>query len=291
MPLNALILVVLAAFTHATWNLLAKKAASAGTAFVFAYGMLAVLMVAPWAIWQLCTTSIVWSWPMLGFIVLSALFHLGYSVCLQYGYQVADLSVVYPIARGSGPLLSTCGAFLLLGERAQVTGIVGMLCVVVGIFLIATQGQMVMFKDSKAWVGVRWGVLIGLLIAAYTVTDGYIVKVLLLAPVVLNWFSHILRSLILMPTMVCKRTEVMRVMRGYWRLAFVVGLLSPLSYILVLQALRMGAPLSLAAPMREMAMMVGTVFGMVLLGEPRNPWRLAGCGVIMGGVGMLGISP
>ena len=77
-------------------------------------------------------------------------------------------------------------------------------------------------------------------------------------------------------------------MRGRWPFAVGVGLLSPLSYILVLAALDMGAPLSVVAPAREMSMMVGALFGMVILREPVGPWRLLGCLVLIAGVILLG---
>ena len=77
-------------------------------------------------------------------------------------------------------------------------------------------------------------------------------------------------------------------MKGRWLLALSVGLLSPLSYILVLGALELGAPLSLVAPSREMSMMVGALFGMVILREPVGVWRLAGCVVLAAGVVLLG---
>ena len=69
----------------------------------------------------------VWRWPVAGCLVLSAVIHLGYSLCLQRGYQVADLSVVYPIARGTGPLLSSIGAFILLRETPSAQGILGLI--------------------------------------------------------------------------------------------------------------------------------------------------------------------
>ncbi|KAG1523991.1 hypothetical protein G6F50_018563 [Rhizopus delemar] len=79
-------------------------------------------------------------------------------------------------------------------------------------------------------------------------------------------------------------------MRGHWHLALAVGLLSPLGYILVLYALRNGAPLSLGAPAREMSMMLGTLAGMFLLREKVGPGRLAGCQSILAGVILLGSS-
>jgi len=76
-------------------------------------------------------------------------------------------------------------------------------------------------------------------------------------------------------------------MRGRWGLAAAVGLLSPLSYILVLLALRTGAPLSLVAPAREMSMMAGALLGMLVLREPVNAWKLAGCLAMVLGVVLL----
>jgi uncharacterized membrane protein len=73
-----------------------------------------------------------------------------------------------------------------------------------------------------------------------------------------------------------------------WLLAVGVGLLSPLSYILVLAALDIGVPLSVVAPAREMSMMIGALFGMLVLREAVGVWRLVGCAVLVGGVVLLG---
>lgn len=290
MSYASLILVVLAAMAHATWNLLAKRAAMVGPVFVFAYGLCSVLLYAPWVIWILLHEPIQWTWPVVLCIVASAALHLGYSLCLQRGYQIADLSVVYPIARGTGPLLSTTGAFLLLGESATNTGIVGMLCVVGGVLLIATQGKLSLFRQPQSWLGVRWGVVIGLFIATYTVVDAYGVKMLLIMPVLFDWCTCATRTLMMLPHVTKRRAENWQAMRGYWGLAWAVGLLSPLGYILVLYALRNGAPLSLVAPAREMSMMLGTLAGMLLLRETVGMGRLLGCGAILLGVILLGAS-
>lgn len=290
MTYTSLILVVLAAIAHATWNLLAKRAAMVGAPFVFAYGLCATVLYAPWVIWVLFHEGMTWTWPVVAAIFTSSLLHLGYSLCLQRGYQVADLSVVYPIARGTGPLLSTTGAFILLNEPATATGIGGMLCVVIGVLLIATQGRLAIFSQPQAWVGVRWGIVIGLFIAAYTVVDAYGVKVLLIMPVLFDWFTCVTRTAIMAPHMLRRRAQSWESMRGYWHLALAVGFLSPLGYILVLYALRNGAPLSLVAPAREMSMMLGTLAGMFLLREKVGPGRLAGCVAILIGVVLLGSS-
>ncbi len=115
MTFASLLLVVLASLVHATWNLLAKRAAAVGPVFVFAYNLVACVAYAPWVAYLVIAgRGTAWTGVGAAFVLLSALIHLGYSLCLQRGYQVADLSVVYPVARGTGPMLSTIGAFLIL---------------------------------------------------------------------------------------------------------------------------------------------------------------------------------
>jgi len=290
MTLTALLLVVAAAFAHASWNLLVKRAATVGPAFIFAYGSCATIAYLPWVLWVLFNEGIIWSWPIALCIALSAALHLGYSLVLQRGYQVADLSVVYPIARGTAPLMSSMAAFTLLNETATTSGVVGMLCVVAGVMLIATQGKLGLFRQAHVWTGARWGLLIGVFIAFYTVVDAYGVKELLIMPVIFDWFTCLTRTVMLAPHMIRRRSTVWRALRGYWHLAWAVGVLAPLGYILVLYALRSGAPVSLVAPAREMSMMLGTFAGYFLLKEQVSLGRLAGCAAILAGVVLLGSS-
>ncbi|AHV94293.1 putative membrane domain protein [Bordetella holmesii ATCC 51541] len=125
MTYASLVLVVLAAMAHATWNLLAKRAAMVGPVFVFAYGLAASLLYAPWVIWVLAHEGMQWSWPVLVCILASSLLHLGYSLCLQRGYQVADLSVVYPIARGTGLCCRPSGLLRFWQNRPPLRGLPG----------------------------------------------------------------------------------------------------------------------------------------------------------------------
>ncbi len=288
MSFTALALVVLAAFLHATWNLLSKRAAPAGPAFVLAYNVVACVVCLPWVGWVVAHQALAWTLPVAGCIFLSAVLHLAYSLCLQKAYQLADLSVVYPVARGAGPTLSTLGAFALLGETPSLLGTLGLLAVVVGIGFISTQGDISAFRRPGGQDGMRWGLATGSLIAGYTVLDGYGVKVLAIHPVLLNWFANLARFAMLAPVVLSNPARARAAMKGRWRLAIGVGVLSPLSYILVLSAIDMGAPLSLVAPAREMSMMVAALFGMLILREPVNAWRIIGCLALIFGVVLLG---
>lgn len=287
MPLASLGLVVVAALIHAVWNLLAKRAAAAGPAFVFAYSLFACLTYAPWVAWLLWRGALEWSWAAAACILLSGAVHLAYSLCLQRGYQVADLSVVYPVARGTGPLFSSLGAVLLLGETLSGQGVLGLFAVVAGIGLISTHGRLDAFQRLGARRGIGWGLGTGGMIAGYSVVDAYGVKVLGLHPVVLDWFGNAVRMAFLVPVVLSDRAAALEAMKGRWRLAAAVGMLAPLGYILVLGALRAGAPLSAVAPAREMSMMAGALLGMLVLREPVTVGRLAGCVVLIAGVALL----
>lgn len=284
MSLFTLLLVVLASLVHATWNLLSKKAASAGPAFVFSYTFVATALYLPWAAYLVLTEGSPWGLPMVLCILASGVLHLAYSLFLQRGYQVADLSVVYPVARGTGPLISTLAAFLFLGEPVTAYGVTGLVAVVLGIVLISTRGRLAMLAQPEARVGVRWGALTGSMIAGYTVVDAYAVKVVGIHPVVLDWFGNLVRLIALFPFVLRNRSQSLQRMQGKWGLALAVGALSPLSYILVLWALRLGAPLSVVAPAREMSMMVGVMMGMVILREQVGFWRTFGCALVIFGV-------
>jgi uncharacterized membrane protein len=120
--------------------------------------------------------------------------------------------------------------------------------------------------------------------------DAYGIKSLLIAPVILNWSGNLLRFALLAPLIAGRRGRSRELMRGQWRLAIGVGLLSPLSYILVLAAFELGATVSVVAPAREMSMMVGALFGMLILRERVGPWRVIGCAVLIIGVVMLSAS-
>lgn len=290
MSTASVLLVLLAAVTHASWNLLAKRAAHAGAAFLFWSGAFACLFYAPWAGWLLAVGGIEWNGAMLACIAASAVIHLLYSLALQKGYRVADLSVVYPIARGSGPLLSSLAAFAVFAENPGVLRLAGLLAVIGGILLIATDGRLSRLVRPEARAGVVWGGATGGLIASYTLVDGYGVKRLGIDAVLLDWFANALRLVMLAFAVIPQWRESLGKMEGHWRAAIGVGALSPLGYILVLEAMAGGAPVSIVAPMRELSMMIVALLGMLLLGEKVGVARLGGCMAMVVGVVLLALS-
>jgi drug/metabolite transporter (DMT)-like permease len=279
MPFLALIAVLLAAVTHSTWNLAAKKAAGSRH-FVWLYSLGSIILYCPIIGWLLYEQR-----PHFGTLQLLALtgtsvLHLGYSLALQAGYRVSDLSLVYPIARGSGPLLSFVGATLLLGEQPTVLAGLGMALIVAGILLVA---GLTREPHRAPKVGIFFGLLTGAFIASYTVNDGWAVKALALSPFIIDFSGNLVRVVVLAPFALRDRAGVAREAREYARPAAVVSVLGPLGYILVLFAMKI-APVSHVAPARELSTLVGTYFGSRLLRENAAPARLIGATCILVGV-------
>jgi drug/metabolite transporter (DMT)-like permease len=213
-------------------------------------------------------------------LLATSVLHLGYSLSLQAGYRASDLSLVYPIARGFGPLLSFVGAVLLLGEHATLLSGLGLMLIVAGILLVAGLTREPHRAPRK---GIFYGLLTGLFIASYTLNDGWAVKVLAMSPFIVDFCGNLVRVLVLSPLAWRDRIQVAEEIRLYGGPAAVVSLLGPVGYILVLFAMRI-APISHIAPARELATLAGAYMGSKLLREPLSTERIVGAGCIVCGV-------
>ena len=216
-------------------------------------------------------------------LVASGALHLGYSLVLQRGYQKHDLTVVYPVARGTGPLLSSLFAILVLGERITPHALLGIVLIVGGIFVLAGGHRMWRATTPAPMGGVVYGALTGLMIAAYTVVDGYGVKYLLIAPLVLDYLCNLVRAAFVAPMAWYRRDELLIEWQKNGRYALVIGIISPISYVLVLYAMQT-APISSVAPMRELSMVFAAFLGAKLLGEGHRSERLIGAALMVLGV-------
>jgi drug/metabolite transporter (DMT)-like permease len=220
------------------------------------------------------------------------LIHVAYFIVLLRGYRKADLTVVYPLARGSGPLISSALAILLFGEHLSRLGLAGIAAVVLGVFLIA--GGPRIWRNAhdarqraRTRLGMLYGLLTGLAIASYTLVDGYSVKVLLLSPILMFYMSCVVQMVLLVPVLLKDKALA----RLHWnqqrKYALIVGAVSPISYVMVLYALQI-APLSHVAPAREVSMLFAALLGGHLLGEGDRLARLTGAACI--GLGVVALS-
>ena len=282
----ALSLVLVAAVVHAIWNFAAKQVGDGGSRFVFLYYTVSAVVFGPVALVLLFFDHPQWTWLLAA--VVTAVLHVTYGIVLQRGYAVGDLSVVYPLARGTGPLLSVLVAVLFIGERPGWTGLLGAFLVIAGVLVIST-GKPTHTTPSRRRAGVFYGVLTGATIAAYTLWDAHSVTALGVPPVVYFGAGAMAMSLLLAPATLRAKASVASMWRQHRRQVLIVGLLSPLGYLLVLYALQL-APVSLVAPARELSIVLGGLAAWRLLGEAQAARRLTGSLVVLAGIAAIAVA-
>ena len=292
MPLSALVLVIVAALLHAFWNIVAKKTGG-NRHFVLMGGLLLAVFWAPAGLWLGWQEVPHWGWMQWAFVSLSGFAHLAYFKVLLKGYRVSDLTVVYPVARGTGPLVSSLLAVAVMGEALTLRGALGVLCVCGGVFIIAGGPALLRVahdpaRRARVHAGLRWGAATGLLIAVYTVLDGYSVKKLLIGPILVDYFGNLVRLPFMLPTLLRDPSGFADAWRRYRWHAAILGLVSPLAYILVLYAVQV-APVSHVAPAREISMLFAALIGGRLLDEGDRGSRILGALLMAIGVALLAL--
>jgi drug/metabolite transporter (DMT)-like permease len=281
----ALALVLTAALLHATWNLAVKGVSGDRVAFVWTYIVASSAIWAPvGVVWVLVTGERpTWWWPAAALV--SGALHVVYQLVLQRGYAEGDLNLVYPLARGSGPLLTFVVAVVVLGQRPGPVEVAGIGAVVAGVVLISLGGRALHPRE-----GVVWGLATGATIASYTLWDNHAVNGLDVPPVPYFALGLVLQ-LPLLTVLLRRRPDPVPV-REVWAAArtpaLTVALLSPLAYLLVLRAMQL-APVALVAAARESSIVVGAAFGWLVLREPRPARRLLGAVVVLAGIGLIAI--
>ena len=283
MTLFALALVLAAACCHATWNLFLKKSQGGGIHFFWLSGSVETLLYAPLALWLIFATGYRPDALALGMMLGSALIHVAYFLFLDRGYRGGDLSVVYPLARASGPLLTIVAAVLLLGEHPALLAVLG--AVLIGLGAVLLSGNPLRLLRARGH-GMGFALATGAIIAVYTVWDRQAVAAFLIPPVIYYWGSILARLLFTSPIALRNRPLLRAIWARDKRAVLAVGLLSPLSYCLALFAMKL-APLSYVVPAREMSILIAALYGTHLLKEGDTARRLTAAGLMV--LGLIGI--
>ncbi len=319
MSLLALALALASAVIHAVWNLMVKRAGvSANTpAFAWLLFVLSAAFFAPITVWHLASGRTVLTLEMLPWIAGSAALHTVAFLMLLRAYRTGDLSVVYPLARGTGPLVVTIVGVAILGERATIPSVAGVLLIALGIFVLrglpwkakasrdgaaavqaaAIRRGAVMQGDAASIHGASspplphaagQAILLGVLIAAYTLWDKQVVGPLGLSPFVLECLLSAAMAIMATPLIVRQAATIRSTFRHHLALLLAVALLSSLSYVMFLSALAM-APASRVAPARELNILIGALLGAKVLGEAESTRRLPAALMMSAGVVLLAL--
>jgi drug/metabolite transporter (DMT)-like permease len=306
---TAIALVLAAAIAHASWNLFGKQAAATGAAFFI--WLLAVCVTAIYL--PVAVVTVIVTHPHLTglnwlFLAGTGLLHSGYFLFLQLGYRLGDLSVAYPMGRGSGAGLAALAGIVLLGERPGPVTVAGILAIVAGVVLIglparrpgAGQGghpapvRTAEGPRTTATVPtaegprttatvVGFALATGVFIACYTIWDKYAVSNLHTQPILQGYAGFPVMALVFAPFALRDRHRLAQVWRSFRPQVLGAAVLSPLAYILVLVALSFTA-VSVVAPAREVSVLFGVLLGGRLLGEGSLARRLAAAAAILAGI-------
>lgn len=281
----AITLVLAAALIHASWNYLLKKSGG-GVGFVWAFAALSSLFYAPLAIGVVMVQHFQFSAEALGYLLASAVLHTAYYLLLDRGYRHGDLSVVYPLARATGPFLTVLVAVAALGERPSTIALCGAALVVGGAFFLAASPAKL--REAGALRGVAFALLTGCMIASYTVVDKQAVSAVLIPPILQDWGANLGRVIVMAPLALKRPQEVRAAWSRQRKAVILVALLCPLSYILVLTAM-VFTPVSYVAPAREISILFAALMGAHWLQEGDVPRRIAAAAAMALGVVALAV--
>lgn len=284
---TTLSLVLVSAVVHAVWNLWTKQLGDGvrrGT-LMWVLVTISAVFYAPVALGIARTSGWRPDGTALLLIAGSGLIHVIYFMCLLTGYRRGDLSVVYPLARGTGPMLAGLAALVVFAEPATPWTLTGIALIGGGVFVVS--GPLgAGAHDARLAAGIRWGLATGALIAVYTLWDGWAVKRAAIPPVLFYWAGELVRVVLFTPSAIADRGGVRDLLRTQpWRVLG-IALLSPLSYMLVLIAMSLG-PVSHIAPAREIGILIGAWLGGQVLGEAARRRRVLAAALFVAGILLL----
>ncbi|MGA7671384.1 MAG: DMT family transporter [Nitrolancea sp.] len=278
-------LILLSAFFHSVWNLLAKRSADP-LAFIFSFHLISIVIYGVPAVVALRAHP----FPLAGlpFVLISTIFEISYYLSLAEAYRHGALALTYPIARGTGLFLVAILALPIYGERPSVAGSIGIASIFVALAIIGADS--LRFQRSSGKPAARRGILFAMAagcgIASYSLTDkagvGHVY------PLVYVYSIFFLSALALAPLVLLRRRASFIQEWRVNRSAVLLGGVLPFGvYFIVLAALRL-SNVSYVVPLREVSILFGTLLGVVVLHERLRRWQAIASALIVAGV--LGIA-
>ena len=265
--------VLFAAVCHAGWNALIKVGLDPlSSTILIAVGAAVVSLVGLPFVGL--PASAAWPW-----LIASAFIHLFYFAALAEGYRTGDLGQVYPIARGSAPLMTATASAFLLGEHLSLFGWTGIVALAAGVLLLSARGGVVHLERRA----VGYALLTALTICAYSLTDGIGARRSQNPQAYVAWL-FVANAVVLLPYGLWRnRTGMTLALRRFWPRGLIGGALQAFSYGIALWAMTL-APIAIVAALRETSVLFGALIAVLLLKEPLRAARMVAAALIVGGL-------
>jgi drug/metabolite transporter (DMT)-like permease len=277
MPLDAFLLALGSAFLHALWNLILGRERDPEAATAIAL-VAAVVLFAPVAVWRFDADSGVWP-----YVAVTSMLQLAYFAALATAYRHADVSVVYPVARGLAPVLVLLVGVTVLGAGVSAAQAVGVCLVGLGVVLVRGLGRA---EGDGRGAGAAWGVAVASCIAAYTLVDKHGIEHA--SPIVYLELGMLPATVGYVGFLLVTEHGSERIHAAARLLPAAAGLLSFAAYALVLAALLRATAASVAS-VRETSVLIAAFLAAPLAGERVGRGRLAGAALVVGGVASIAL--
>jgi drug/metabolite transporter (DMT)-like permease len=266
--------VLFAAACHAGWNALVKVGLDPlSTTILIAVGAAVVSLVGLPFVGM--PASAAWPW-----VIASVVVHVFYFAALAESYRTGDLGQVYPIARGSAPLMTATASAFFVGEQLSLLGWTGIAALAAGVLLLSARGGRIGHLDRRA---VGYALITALTICAYSLVDGIGARLSQNPPAYVAWV-FVANAVVLMPYGLWRNANGMTLaLRLFWGRGIAGGALQALSYGIVLWAMTL-APIAIVAGLRETSVLFGTLIAVLVLKEPLRPARMVAAALIVCGL-------
>jgi len=266
--------VLFGAACHAGWNALLKIKLDPFSAMAL-IAVASALLVIPVVPYVGIPPLAAWPW-----VFASVAFHLGYFIALTEAYRTGDMGQVYPIARGSAPLMTALVSTLVVGEMIGILGWLGVLMLVAGVFLLSIYGGRGVRFDRRA---VAFALATAVTICGYSVVDGVGARTARNPHAYTVWLFLLDGLMMLVFVLLRRGTPVLRDFALFWKSGLIGGALSLAAYWIAIWAMTV-APIALVAALRETSVLFATAIAVVVLKEPLAPPRLIAALMIVTGL-------
>ncbi len=266
---------MLSAVMHATWNFYAKKAAANKISTLWLGWLIAGILSLPLAIYLTDFSSISWHW--IPYIILTAIIHALYLLLLGHSYSIGEMSLIYPMARGFGILVTV---FIVLSfglDSISNRGFIGICLLATGILLVAIKR----IRDLEKRAAMKAALLVGLCVSGYSIVDKMSIEYI--PPLFYISIMFTATTLLLAPFMIRRLgAQTLIVWQRHKFYSAMIGFVSLFTYLMILFALQQ-SPTSYVVALREVSIVFGSILGMWILKEESNKRKLIGIAVILVG--------
>lgn len=269
--------VLFGAACHAGWNAVIKFGLEpfTTTALIAVASAIVALPLAPFVG---VPPAAAWPW-----LIASVVLHLGYFIGLTEAYRTGDMGQVYPVARGSAPLMTAIVGSFVVGEHIELIGWLGILVLVSGVFLISMRGGRDMHFDKRA---IGFALFTAVTICGYSVVDGIGARTAGNAHAYSVWLFLLDGAMMAIFALLRRGPGVVHEFLKFWRGGLVGGTLSLAAYWIAIWAMTV-APIALVAALRETSVLFGALIAVVILKEPLRMARVVAALMMVAGLALI----